>query len=356
MASGLRVMRGRVRLSLYALALGSGALLAHLGGPPRPQASGTHPPAMMTFTAAALAAPLTPAPVSAASPALDPPPTQEPSAEARDGQRRDGYGDGLIIEGGTPHRLILFTFDDGPDRRTTPLLLDRLDAAGVKAVFFLTASRIAGTNTMEREQAALARETLARGHLVGSHTLDHLQLPLLEDAAVAAQVIGAEEVFRRALGFRPTLLRPPGGARSPRIDEMLAARHYTTVLWNLSTGDPQVHSAPEVFDTFRRVLERRERENGERGGIILLHDTYAWSVDAFQMILAELWSRNCRLLARGEELYDVVADLSFFYQPRAGAPASAVAKPGEVSPQVLAQRQARLRVETAARCNSADGF
>jgi peptidoglycan-N-acetylglucosamine deacetylase len=266
------------------------------------------------------------------------------------------YPAGKIIEGSTPHRLILFSFDDGPERRTTPLLLDRLDAVGVKALFFLTASRIAGRNAMEREQATLAREIVARGHLVGSHTVDHLQLPLLDDARAAAQVIGAEQIFKRVLGFRPSLIRPPGGARSPRIDLLLAERSYTTVLWNVGAGDFQVKSAADVLDTFSKVLERRERENGERGGIVLLHDTYSWSVDAFQLIWAELWARNCKLLAQGEELYEIVSDLGLFHRPRDGSPPGTVAAPARLAPAELELRQAKLRVEAAQRCSATDRF
>jgi peptidoglycan-N-acetylglucosamine deacetylase len=266
------------------------------------------------------------------------------------------YAHGRIVEGGTPQRLILFSFDDGPDRRTTPLLLDRLDAVGIRAVFFLTAARIVGRTPAEREQAQLAREIVARGHLVGSHTVDHLQLPLLGDAAAIAQVVGAEEIFQRVLGFRPTLIRPPGGARSPRIDTLLAERGYTTVLWNLGAGDFQVKTAASVLETFRRVLERREREHDEHGGIVLLHDTYAWSVDAFQLIYAELWARNCKLLERGEELYDIVNDFSFFYQPREGAAPGTLAAPARAPQALFELRQARLREETAQRCSSTDGF
>lgn len=342
------------RTLLYALALAGGAFFAHI----RSDASAA--PSTTSPLQAMLAAPITPDVAHAATLAQAPAPTAVPAsidAPALDvAQRHALYRDGLVIDGRTPHRLILFTFDDGPDRRMTPLLLDRLDAVGVKAVFFLTASRIAERTPMEREQASLAREILARGHLVGSHTVDHLQLPLLDDAAAAAQVIGAEDIFQRALGFRPSLFRPPGGAHSPRIDELLAARGYTTVLWNLGAGDFQVHSAQEVLETFRKVLERREREDGDRGGILLLHDTYAWSVDAFQMIWGELGARNCALLARGEELYDVVPDLSFFHQPRRDAPAGFIAAPAEPDPRVLEARQAQLRLDTAQRCNATDGF
>lgn len=322
---------------LYAAALLSGALAAQLSNP---LDSPVHAAAAVPMPAPVRAAPVPEAPTPAPIAALPP---SQPAA----------YGGGRIIEGWTPHRLIYFTFDDGPDRRTTPLLLDRLDAVGVKAGFFLTASRILGRDAREREQAQLAREIVARGHSVGNHTVDHLQLPLLPDQAAIEQVERAERIFERVLGFHPVLMRPPGGARSPRIDELLAKRGYTTVLWNLGAGDFQVKSASEVLKVFQGTLDRREQRGKHRGGVVLLHDTYAWSVDAFQLIWAELWERNCRLLARGEELYDVVPNLSFFHQPRGDDSASAIASPATPSPAVLAERQARLRAEARLRCGAA---
>ena len=262
------------------------------------------------------------------------------------------YEDGLIITGSTPHRLILFTFDDGPDPRTTPLLLDRLDESGVKAVFFLVASRMVGTTPIERHQAAIAREIARRGHMIGGHTLDHVQLPLLDDEQIEHQLDESERIFQQVLGGIPRLFRPPFGAHSERVDQHLVAHRYTPVLWNLGAGDFQVRTTDEVFDIWLKVLERREREHGDRGGIVLLHDTYAWSVDAFERIYAYLQAQNCRLLERGEELYDVVDDLAFFYIPRADADEEAEAPAAQPPADVLAARQAALRERTARRCKS----
>lgn len=259
--------------------------------------------------------------------------------------------DGKIITGRTPHRLILFTFDDGPDPRYTPRLLDRLDALDVKAVFFLTASRMAGNNPWERRNQEIAREIVRRGHIVGNHTLDHAQLPLLDDAAALAQVDAAEAIFERVLGGRTWLFRPPGGARSARIDRLIAERGYTQMIWNLGTGDFQVRSADDVMRVWLRVLERREREHGDRGGIVLMHDTHEWSVDAFPRMVNYLRERNCELLEQGEELYDIVDDPALFFAPRAGANPSDEAPVATPSRTILAERQRALREETARRCN-----
>jgi len=300
--------------------------------------------------------------VSAAAATAPPPlrieivPAPSPPAPALEAPRRttlgETYRDGLVITGATPHRIILFTFDDGPDRRTTPVLLDRLDAAGVHAVFFLSCARLRGTIPAEREQIAIAQETARRGHIVASHTCDHIQLPILDDVGVRAQLTEAEDIFEKLFGGRPWLVRPPGGSRSPRIDHLIAARGYTQVLWNLGAGDFQVRTATDVYDTWRRVFERRERDYGDRGGIVLLHDTYAWSVDAFQLIYDDLMAQNCRFLERGEELFDVLDDPGPFFVPRLGAPPGAVAPGATLPPEWIAGRQARLREETAQRCRA----
>jgi peptidoglycan/xylan/chitin deacetylase (PgdA/CDA1 family) len=275
------------------------------------------------------------------------------SADALSSNLRDGR----IITGATPHRLILFSFDDGPDLRYTRGLLDALDEADVRALFFLTARRFAGTTPYERELAAIAQDIVARGHRVGTHTMDHVQLPLVDNAGLLEQVDESADVIERVLGVRPALLRPPGGSRSPRIDGYLAQRGFTQVLWNLGSGDFQVRTADDVLATFRRVLETRERAHGERGGIVLLHDIHAWGVEAFPRMVAYLDRKNCDLLAQGEELYDFVDDPALFFEARAEADAPAAqARPAVLPEAVLAERQIRARARADARCSDLEAL
>ena len=262
------------------------------------------------------------------------------------------FADGMPITGATPHRLVLFTFDDGPDHVQTPRLLDMLDEAGVRAVFFLTASRMRGDNRRERQHQAIARDIVQRGHMVGNHTLDHAMMPALTPAEMRRQLAEAERIFEDVLGDRPFLFRPPGGQRSERVDAIAAQRGYTTMLWNLGTGDVLVGRPVEVLGTFTRVFERRRSDHGDRGGIVLLHDIHEHSVDAFPRIVAFLRERNCELLDEGEELFDIVDDPRLFFVPRADAPPSMDAPPALPDPAILAARQQRLRKETHERCTA----
>ncbi|MCC7534913.1 MAG: polysaccharide deacetylase family protein [Deltaproteobacteria bacterium] len=239
---------------------------------------------------------------------------------------------GKVITGATSQRILLFTFDDGPHVGTTPRLLDILDREGIKALFFVVAHRIRTTGRVHQQQRDILRDIVRRGHWVANHSVNHRILPGLDPTQAAFEMNEAARLIELVTGARPWVFRPPGGGRSARIDRMLESAGYTIMMWNLGTGDPFVRTAREVRHTFGRVLERRARM-GSRGGIILLHDTHGWSVDAVPMIVADVRRRNCELLASGDrELYVFLDDPTAFFVARAegdrpGADAPAAALP-----------------------------
>jgi peptidoglycan/xylan/chitin deacetylase (PgdA/CDA1 family) len=249
------------------------------------------------------------------------------------------FPSGLTIDGGTKHRTILFTFDDGPSRQTTPRLLNVLDDLGIKAVFFLKTESFGNGNPWEREHAEIVREIVRRGHMIGNHTETHRQLPLLGNAEIEAELAISEQKIRRAVGRSPRLIRPPGGALSDRVEQLLAEDGYSSVMWAVYAGDLEVSTPEDVVRTFFRVLDRRERETGDRGGIVLMHDTKSHSIDALPRLVAALRKRNCKLLAQGEELYDIVDDLGYFI-------------PGHEPDQTLEERQEELRASADRGCNT----
>lgn len=261
------------------------------------------------------------------------------------------FSGGRLITGATPQRIIHFTFDDGPDPRTTPALLDALDEAGVKATFFFSASRFSSRLRRNAGVRELAREVLERGHTVGSHSVEHVRMSRLGPAALRAQIAESDRLFREVLGAPVRLFRPPFGARNSALDRILARAGYTTVLWNIGLADWVERPAPELLETFRKVLARNQRD-GQRGGVVLLHDTHSWSVEAFRLIMRDLERRNCELLSRDEELYDVVDTLAPFFVPAEGAPPGAQAPPAVLSAASMAARQQELRRRLESRCQS----
>jgi peptidoglycan/xylan/chitin deacetylase (PgdA/CDA1 family) len=237
--------------------------------------------------------------------------------------------------------MLHFTFDDGPDAQNTLRLLDQLDRAGIKGTFFFSTSRFASRERRNARSVELAREVARRGHQLGAHGFDHIHMARLAPAAVRAELEQSEAMFQRAFGTRTYLFRPPYGSRNRALDQMLQQGHYATVMWNVGLADWVAHDPEELRKIFWRVLARNEQLDGERGGVVLLHDSHDWSVDAFSRIIDSIAERNCRLLREGEELYDLVDSLDPWLSPP--------------SAELHALRQASLRAKTAERCHAPPG-
>jgi peptidoglycan/xylan/chitin deacetylase (PgdA/CDA1 family) len=245
---------------------------------------------------------------------------------------------GHILSGETTHRLIHFTFDDGPDSRTTPRLLAALDRLGIRATFFFSASRFRGAGSRVAQTRDLAREVLRRGHSIGSHSADHQRMRTMTLEQLHSQLEASDRLFTEIFGRRSYLFRPPWGSHSAALDQLLAQRADTLVLWNLGMADWVQRPPLELAESFLRRMDRAEQEMGQRGGVVLMHDTHAWSVEALPLIVNALRQRNCQLLGGSQELYDIVDDLTPWRTPDGEAWAD------------LAPRQVALRARASTLC------
>jgi len=57
---------------------------------------------------------------------------------------------------------LIFTFDDGPNPKTTPFVLDALKAHHIHAIFFMVGEIAAG-----KEALPISARILAEGHIIG---------------------------------------------------------------------------------------------------------------------------------------------------------------------------------------------
>jgi peptidoglycan-N-acetylglucosamine deacetylase len=154
-------------------------------------------------------------------------------------------------------RSIALTFDDGPNPRVTPGLLDLLERQGVRATFFLIGKFV-------REAPKLAEEIVLRGHCVGNHTDTHPSLIFLPPAAIREELRRCEEAIRSATRVAPKWMRPPFGFRSPFLNTIVRARGVQgVVMWSRTARDWEPQPAERVMNRLQRV---------RAGDIVLLHD------------------------------------------------------------------------------------
>lgn len=188
---------------------------------------------------------------------------------------------------GAPRELML-SFDDGPDLKGTPVILDELDRRGLKAIFFVTGWRLAGSRPEDIARRELVRKIAAHGHLVANHTFTHHDL-CQNPAEQANEIDSNSELIAATTGVRPLLFRSPYGAYCRSLDAALALRGLPDIGWNL---DPQDWKNRNEEAVFRYLVGKLAKLKGR--GILLMHDTHLASVAALPRVLDWLAQQNHR--------------------------------------------------------------
>jgi len=170
-----------------------------------------------------------------------------------------------IVErfGAQAHRVAL-TFDDGPDKRWTPAILDTLAARSAPATFFMIGTAV-------ESNLRLTQRVLAEGHEIGNHTFTHPNLSLLPNAIVKFELDFNQRLLEATLDRRVIFFRAPffGDAEPTTADELVPAaiasdRGYIIAGLHLDSEDWE---RPGVEAIVHNVLEARPR-----GNVVLLHD------------------------------------------------------------------------------------
>jgi len=169
-----------------------------------------------------------------------------------------GFFGPFICQGSSARRDVALTFDDGPDARSTPALLELLKAENIPATFFCIGKRVAA----ERELTGrISRE----GHLLGNHTYHHNNLTncfgpkrLREELQLTQAAIAA------ATGIAPVYFRPPMGLSNPFTFFVARKLSLKVLGWTIRSLDTRINEPERIV---RRVTGRLAP-----GSIILLHD------------------------------------------------------------------------------------
>ncbi len=183
-----------------------------------------------------------------------------------------------------PDKLIAFTFDDGPNAKNTPLVLDVLKKYNVHATFF-----VLGTNCKIKDAPDLLKRAIAEGHDVASHTYDHAQLKELTVAQLREQEEKAADAIYKACGVYPTMMRAPGGGYNDDVQKNI---NYPLIRWSVDTRDWS-HRDP------KQVLEA-VKENATDGGIILMHDRLDMCAEATELCIKWLTENGYKIVSVSE--------------------------------------------------------
>lgn len=154
-------------------------------------------------------------------------------------------------------RTLMLTFDDGPDPRFTPEILDVLAREGVPATFFSIGDNIA-------KNPDIFRRIIREGHLVANHTMSHPDFWTNDDFYNREELIGTDRIMRAAGNYSTRLFRIPKGD---------PAGHSLALLQAQQLGYLHIHMDMDVRDwedAPGQPIPVPELDGA--GHVVLLHD------------------------------------------------------------------------------------
>ena len=134
-----------------------------------------------------------------------------------------GFYVNVFCRGGMTEKLVALTFDDGPDEKHTPVILEVLEKHQVPATFFIIGS-------IAEKREALLRQIIIKGHSIGNHSYSHAFLfDLFGTRKMEQDLLKADELIMRVTGKKPVLFRPPYGVTNPVLAKVVKKRGYKVI-------------------------------------------------------------------------------------------------------------------------------
>ena len=164
----------------------------------------------------------------------------------------------FICYGDRSKKRVALTFDDGPDPRSTPQLLELLREQKIPAAFFCIGRRV-------DENPELAARIVREGHLVENHSYAHSNLTnFFPRARLRTELIQAQQAIEKACGRKPQYYRPPIGNSNPNTFRAARDLNLQVIGWSIRSLDTVIAQPGKILARIRRGLAP--------GAIILLHD------------------------------------------------------------------------------------
>ncbi len=167
--------------------------------------------------------------------------------------------------GNTPDKKVAITFDDGPDPRYTPQILDILRRYRAPATFFVVGEQV-------QQYPWIVKQCWDAGCEIGNHTFTHPHFGRVSRLRGELELNATERLIESITGHSTRLFRPPYGESAdtnPSMQEITVLREvhdmgYVSVGMNIDTKDYEAENTDQIVSAVKRQLHQ--------GHVILMHD------------------------------------------------------------------------------------
>jgi peptidoglycan/xylan/chitin deacetylase (PgdA/CDA1 family) len=220
---------------------------------------------------------------------------------------------------------VVLTFDDGPQKFSTEMVLAALAEQCTKATFFSIGKMALG-------YPEIIREVAKAGHTIGTHTWSHQALAKLKTPEEGKDEIerGISAVKRAVGGPVAPFFRFPTLVDTPAAVSYLGTRNIAMFSTDIDSFDFK----PQPAENIVKVVLAKLEKNGNKG-IVLMHDIHKTTAKALPMLLVALKEKGYKIVhlkAKGEVKtlaeYDAAIEKDAKGLPQVGAerPTSSIVK------------------------------
>ena len=168
-------------------------------------------------------------------------------------------------------KLIAITFDDGPNGKFTPQILELLKTYNAKATFFCTGKQI-------EQHQNIIKSIISNGHTLGNHSYSHSPyFDFYGKQKVITEIKKTNDLIERIIGKKMNLFRPPYGVTNPSITKAIKETKHQVVGWNIRSLDTIKTNEQEILNRITR--------NISPGSVILLHDSKEITISILEQLL-----------------------------------------------------------------------
>ena len=206
----------------------------------------------------------------------------------------------VIVRYGAHPGWVALTFDDGPDGRWTPRILNVLKAKHAPATFF-----VIGQNMQARPD--LVRRELREGHLVGNHTWTHPNIAATPLAQTDLEINTTQRLFEVLTSRSMRFFRPPyfGDAEPStpgEVEPLKIAQKLGYYIAGLRI-DPDDWKKPDPKLIVANTLAKLKVTGETAGQVVLLHDAggdRSHTVEALPLLIDALRANGYQLVTLGQ--------------------------------------------------------
>lgn len=179
--------------------------------------------------------------------------------------------------------MIAVTFDDGPGYNgASAKILKIIEKYNIKATFFMLGKNAASNTKNVQKKVEL-------GCQIGNHTYNHEHYG---KNVTPSDILKATNAISKAGGAPVTCFRSPGGNTTETIRAECKKEGLPLYYWSLDTQDWKYRDAKKVYNT---VIK-----NVEDGDIILMHEIYPSTADAFEKMVPVLLKKGYQFVTCDE--------------------------------------------------------